>query len=130
VHNRLQLVHELLALFTGQALKDALVDASGSGIGCAQNAAAFLGQLHGVGARIFLGPSALQQAFPLHAPYNVGQGRAVDTRTLDKAGLAQPLVVRHRVEHCELARSKLALHHLGVKDVSCTLTGAVQKMNG
>jgi hypothetical protein len=44
--------------------------------------------------------------------------------------LAQPLVVGHRVEHGELARGELAVHHLGVKDVSCTLTGAVQKMNG
>ena len=101
-----------------------------SRLGGAQHPPPFVGQLHRIGARIFLGAAALQQALSLHAPHDVGERRAVDARAVDQAGLAQPLVLRHRNENGELPRCQLAVLHLGVEDVSCALAGAMQKMNG
>jgi len=74
--------------------------------------------------------AALQETFPLHAPHDVGERRAVDARTVDQPGLAQSLVVRHRDEHGELPRRQVAVLHFRMEDISCTLTSSMQKMDG
>ena len=101
-----------------------------SGSADAQHPAPFVGQLDRIGARVFLGAPALQQAFALHAPDDVGERGAVDARAVDETRLAQPLVVGHRDEHRELPRREVAVLHLGVEDISRALTGPVQQVDG
>ena len=40
-----------------------------------------------------------------------------------------PSLLRHRDEHGELTRRQVAVLHLRMEDISCTLTGPVQKMD-
>ena len=98
-------------------------------LGGAQYPAPFVGQLHGIGARVFLGAAALQEAFPLHAPHDVGERRAVDAGAVDQPGLAQPLVVGHRDEHGQLTRGQVAVLHLRMENVSSALPSPVQQMD-
>ena len=74
----------------GSAAKDALVDALGERLGRAQHPPPFVRQLDGIGARVFLGAAALQQAFLEHAADDVGERRAVDARAVDEIRLANP----------------------------------------
>jgi hypothetical protein len=119
-----------VALPRRHCIEYALVDPLRERLGDAQRAAAFVRQLHGVGARVGLGAPALQEALGLQAPHDVGQGRPIDACVLDESRLTEAFGLRHRQQDGELARGQVAVLHLGVEDVAGTLPGAMQKMDG
>jgi hypothetical protein len=111
----------------GKGPEHTLINSTRDRVGSGQRPSPFVGELHGVGAGVFLGAAPLQQALALQTPDDIGHRRAIDACAIDQAGLAQTLILRHSHEHGELARGEIG--NFGVEDVGGALASTMQKMD-
>jgi hypothetical protein len=106
----------------------ALLGASGGWLGLTHQGLAFVGEAHGISARIETGAFALDQASAQEPLDNLGHGRSIDTGDLDEARLANVPILGNGDQDSELPRSESGPASFIIEDTICDLTGSVEEM--
>ena len=92
----------------GSAREEPGIGRGRGGLRVAQTLPALRGELDGVGARVFLGALAMDQAAPKQPANNIGKRRPVDSGALDQLCLGEALFLGDGGDDGELARREPA----------------------
>ena len=123
-------LHEFLAVGQGQGLQQRAFGAVGGVARGAQGLAAGSADRHGIGALVFFGALAAEQALLQHPAHHFGQRRTVNAGDLNQGGLAGAVILLQRAQQRELLLGQFLAAGFARIQVAIELLAAADQVRG